>query len=84
MSDQLRQDRDKVLQQILKGLIEQGLNGTQVSRLVERPALYTLGFLDGLVAAGLLKVHQVGRSNVFEIKDDVKESIKETTTTTPT
>jgi len=76
VSNQLRKERDKMLKQILKALIEQGLNGTQVSRIVNRPALYTLGFLDGLVAAGLLKVHQVGRSNVFEIKEDIKDDLR--------
>ena len=67
LSDELRKSRDETLHQILSALINQGLNGTQVARLVERPTLYVLGFLDGLVAAGLLKVHQEGRSNVFEI-----------------
>ena len=75
MSEDLRKSRDETLQQILNALISQGLNGTQVARLVERPTLYVLGFLDGLVAAGLLRVHQEGRSNVFEIDaTQLKES----------
>ncbi|MHA1917162.1 MAG: hypothetical protein ACTSUV_02485 [Candidatus Ranarchaeia archaeon] len=75
---QLEKDREKTLQKILSLLIEDGLNGTQVARRIDRPNLYVLGFLDGLVASQILNVKKVGKSNVFQVKEPkkVRESIE--------
>ncbi|MHA2060282.1 MAG: hypothetical protein ACW976_05855 [Candidatus Ranarchaeia archaeon] len=73
----LAKDREATLKKILSLLIEDGLNGTQVARRLDRPNLYVLGFLDGLVAANILKVKKVGKSNVFQIiePDKIKSLI---------
>ena len=72
-TEELKKDRNKTLKQIINLLIKagfkNGVSGAKVARKIDRPNLYVLGFLDGLVASGILQVRREGRSHLFQLKN---------------